>query len=207
MKSKLFAVVVLLFLLVTAAPAYAHQEVHINGYGIEIGWGSEPAIVGEPNSAEITVHGPDERPVTGLRLQVEIGFGDQVMDRKSLEPAFDEPGRYEADVIPTQPGTYTFRLTGRLGGKPVDRTFTSGPNTFSEVEPAGELQFPDKNQPTAGDLGARADRVDTRVQVLEAAARSARDDAKQATTIAWIAFAAGVIGISVGLFGMKRKAA
>ncbi len=186
--------------------ASAHESAKANGVEVVIGWGDEPALAGEPNAVEIIVEDQDGDPVTGVKLSVEVGFGQKVMERRALEPVFGEPGHYDTAIVPTRPGTYTFRLTGRLAGKAVDRTFTSGENTFDDVSPAQDIQFPEP-EPAAADLATANERTSQRVLALESRAKAAEDDASKATTIAWIAVGLGVLGVLSGLLGRRRKAA
>ncbi len=45
-------------------------------------------------------------------------------------------------MIPTQPGVYSFRITGAIDGVEINEVFTAGPETFSEVTPRTEIEFP-----------------------------------------------------------------
>jgi hypothetical protein len=193
-----FVLCAVMLSLAIAAPASAHQGAEINGVEIEVGWLIEPVIAGAPNAVILEAEDADN-----VKVSVEVGFGDRVMDKMALEPALDEPGLYQASIIPTAPGTYTFHMTGTLGGKTFDQTFTSGEKTFDDVTAPSEVSFPDQ-PPSQVELQQRADRVDQR---LIAAAAAAKDDAKSATTIAWIGVGLGALGILVGLFGRRRKQA
>ena len=163
---KLSLMLILVIVLALAAPALAHESRTTDG-GIEIvfGWSSEPAITGEPNGPEITLSLPGEHtedteesegehqegagghgsegstPVTDAELQVEVSFGDQTVTL-ALRPAFNEPGRYSADLMPMLPGDYTFRVFGTVGGMEINEVFTSADGKFSSVEPASDIQFP-----------------------------------------------------------------
>ena len=76
-----------------------------------------------------------------VSLSAEISFGDQIM-LLALEPVFGETGNYVADVIPTLPGDYSFRVFGTIGDTEVDEVFTSADGEFSSVEPATDILFP-----------------------------------------------------------------
>ena len=99
-----------------ATAALAHGEVEVGKYAVEIGFGTEPAYVGYPNSMEVIIHvaasgeGVDDAADT---LKAEVGFGDKTME-VTLEPNTDEdlggsPGDYRAPFIPTAPGDCTMR--------------------------------------------------------------------------------------------------
>jgi hypothetical protein len=67
-------------------------------------------------------------PVEGLEetVQVEIAAGNNTKVMQ-LEPAFGEPGAYEATFYPTVATTLTYRLFGTINNTPVDLTFTCTP--------------------------------------------------------------------------------
>ncbi len=169
---KRLALLIVFVLLVTAVfPALAHEHrTTDDGLELTFGWWSEPAISGEPNGPEIQVNlvaadgmedmameateeaegehaeGVEEAhaestPVEDAELQVEVTFGDQSRT-VALRPAWGQPGRYVADVMPMLPGDYRFRVFGTAGGFDIDETFDSADGGFSSVEPASDIQFP-----------------------------------------------------------------
>ena len=205
--------------------ALAHEGRSQGDLEMVVGFGTEPAYAGQPNSVQlILVH--DGEPVVDLgnTLEVEVSFGDQTQ-QFTLEPnfavgAFGEPGDYRAWFIPTRSGQYTFNFTGTIDGEDVDQTFTSGPQTFSDVEDPKQIQFP-VSDPTNGEL---AERIDQEVPRLTSATEEARavaagagedaqaaaDDASSAQTFAIIGLAVGVLGVALAagalLFARKRAA-
>ena len=80
-------------------------------------------------------------------LQVEVTHvpseSSKVMD---LRAVLNEPGHYAADLIPTAPGVYEFRVFGSAEGTPIDETFISrgGGGGFDDVRSAADLQFPER---------------------------------------------------------------
>ena len=156
------AAAVLLLLVITAPAAFAHVGRHIAGFDVEVGWATEPVLVGFPNGVFFEIHDEGGRPVTdvGDRLKVEVSFGDQKGPTLVFEPT-EEPGRYSAAIIPTRPGSYTFRLTGTVRGA----TFNS---TFDKVEQASEpadIKFPVKD-PSLGEIAALVERLGPRIDAL-----------------------------------------
>jgi hypothetical protein len=199
-----------MILLLSAGPAHAHEGRRLGDLEMEVGFGTEPALAGQPNSvALLLVH--DGEPVVDLgdSLDVEVSFGDQLQSFP-LEPFFEEgefgtPGDYRAWFIPTRAGQYEFHFTGTIDGEEVDETFTSGPDTFSDVESPSDLQFPVQD-PTTGELAELIDRevprltamvedATTKADAAVAAAATASDDASDARTL-------GVIGLVVGTLGL-----
>jgi hypothetical protein len=194
-----------------AAPALAHAELDVGPYTVAIGFGTEPAYVGFPNSLEVIVH---ERAsghaveTAANTLKSEVRFGDQTKEL-ALEPNFDEdsggsPGDYRAPFIPTSPGTYTFHIGGTIGSTDVDETVSSSPTTFASVTDPGSVQFP-AQVPSVTELSQKLDRVVPRVQARAvAAARGAKDDAGSAKTFGIIGMVIGAIGVVVGAVALVR---
>ncbi len=78
-------------------------------------------------------------------------------------------GDYEASLIPTVPGDYTFHLTGKIHDTAVDETATSSDSTFNAAGDPTDVQFPAK-VPTATEITTRLDRLDARVAAVASAA-------------------------------------
>jgi hypothetical protein len=220
-----FAITAVIGALVLPAPAaLAHEGRSQGDLEMVVGFGTEPAYAGQPNSVElILVH--DGEPVVDLgdTLDVEVSFGDETQGFP-LEPnfavgVFGEPGDYRAWFIPTRAGQYTFHFTGTIDGEDVDQTFTSGPRTFSDVEDPKQIQFPVQD-PTNGEL---AERIDQEVPRLASATEeagaaagaavddsgAAADDASSAQTFAILAIVVGALGLAVatGALLLARKRA
>jgi hypothetical protein len=143
----------------------------------------------------------------GDTLDVEVSFGDAEPLQLAFEPYFEvggfgTPGDYRAWFIPTAAGPYTFHLTGTVDDEEVDETFTSGPDTFSEVDSGADIQYP-VQLPATTDLVERIEResgrvadADEQVRAANAAAAAAADDAETARTIAIVAAAIGLLGVA-----------
>ena len=149
---------------VVAVPALAHETKEAGGYSFVVGWGLEPAYVGQMNSVQLIVtHKADGDPVNdpGARLSVTVSYGS-AETKMALTPTWSgdlgtgTPGEYRALLIPTAPGDYTFHVTGTIGGVKVDEKVTSSPKTFSPVEDAAEGAVPQQG------ARRRADRSATR---------------------------------------------
>ena len=85
------------------------------------------------------------------------------------------PGDYRAPFIPTQPGTYTFHVTGSVDGTDVDFSTTSGPKTFSDVVDPAEAMFPPVEAPSSADLAAKISAEAARTDEAVASAQNAAD--------------------------------
>lgn len=169
-RVRLAALLAVLVLAVAALaiPALAHEGREVGEYQIVFGWRVEPAYTGLFNGPEFTVtmhggeaheaeatpeaehsdmssdhHEEDSAAVEGLEdtLQIEVSYGGQTKLLR-LRAIFGEPGSYTADLIPTQPGDYSFRIFGTIGDTEIDETFSSTEGEFSSVEPVEDIQFP-----------------------------------------------------------------
>jgi hypothetical protein len=126
------------------APARAHGDLEFGDYVLEIGFLTEPALVGQPNGLDLIVTNHDTgEGVNGLAdsLHAEIIYGSQSLELP-LRPREAGDGAYTADVIPTEPGEYTWHIWGNIEGTEVDAELASGPNSFSDVEMPTAYAFP-----------------------------------------------------------------
>jgi hypothetical protein len=131
-------------LLSIATPqAFAHQrELYTIGgqdFLIVIGSLNEPIFVDDKSGVDLRVLRADPSnpmnssaagasPMEGLEqtIQVEIAAGNKTKVLQ-LEPAFGEPGAYEAAFYPTVPTTFTYRLFGTINNTPVNLSFACTP--------------------------------------------------------------------------------
>jgi len=181
-----------LTMIVGTGAAFAHEARDVRDHTLVVGFADEPVYTGQKSGLEFLVsHG--EEAVEGLEetLSASVTFGDQTRDLE-IEPRFGEPGWYQSVFFPTAAGPYTFRIFGEIEGEPFDESFTSGPDTFSEVQDVTGGQFPVQFPPT-GDV-----------------ARDAEAGANAATTstIALILGGAGLIAglVALGLALARRRA-
>jgi hypothetical protein len=110
--------------------------------------------------------------------------------------------------VPTAPGSYSFHVTGSIKGQAVDEKFTSGAETFGDMNDPADVQYPVK-QPTGAELASRLDRELPRLtQALAASQRDARDArgaASRAGIIAVVGVVVGILGLAVGVAGFRRR--
>lgn len=193
-------VVALALMVAVATPALAHEPRDTGGFHLVVGWGEEPPYTGIKNSVHVTVSeangGPPVTDVAGS-LQVEVMKGSETLTL-ALEANFGvgasgAPGDYRAGLIPTRPGTYTFRVIGSIRGHSVDESFTSSPATFDDVHDVAEIHFPAKD-PSTGQLATRMDReiprLASRTEVVEAV-----DRLDSVGNLAMVAMVAGGLGL------------
>jgi hypothetical protein len=137
------ALAVLISFLSVTPQAFAHERqlytIAGQDYLFVVGSLNEPIFVDDKTGVYLRVLTPDPNdpmnsnangtaPVEGLEetLQVELGAGN-VTKVLQLEPAFGEPGTYEAPFYPTVATTITYRVFGTINNTPVDLTFTCSP--------------------------------------------------------------------------------
>jgi hypothetical protein len=214
--------VVLAALAVT--PASAHAERTVGRYSFEIGFGTEPAYAGQPNSMQVLIS-RDGKPATDLAGQLDGLMGHVYYGKGAdaklenammpLEPYFGDdwgtPGDYRSFFVPTQAGTYTFHLKGKLGAQKIDLVVPSGPRTFGDVNDPAKAAFPSVKDPTTAQLAQRLDREATRMTGIAAAAtaaeRAAEDKAEQARLLAVGGLLVGLVGLVVGALAWGRRTA
>jgi hypothetical protein len=215
MRRTAFGAAVLGVLLVPllALPASAHGEHKVANYTFVVGFGTEPAYAGMTNSVQLTISN-NGKPVTDAKgLKVAVTTGDAEPKQMTLEPYFGEgwgeQGDYRAFFIPTAPGAYTFKITGTLGGKKVNQSYTSGKDGFDEVTDPAEVQYP-AVEPTGQQLTTRLERETARINAAMAAERQAADDeVAGARRMATVGLAVGALGllaaIGVGVLAHRRR--
>ena len=148
-------------------------------------------------------HG-DMVPVEGLEqtLQVEVThIGSGVSKSMRLSRVIGDPGHYRAGLIPTAPGHYRFRFFGTVEGNLVDESFESGPNTFSTVNPAGDLYFP-QSQATVREIEGAVRGAQSSAEGAQDAAIEASDNASAARMLGIAGIVLGVLGIGTGAAGL-----
>lgn len=147
--SSLGVLAALLLALIPLSSASAHEVRHVGNYTFIVGFLNEPAYANSQNAISLTLcngktceiaGGGDSGPVSNplndadKSLKAEVSTGGSSPLALTLTPVDGAPGKYTADFIPTKTGDYTFHFTGTLNGQKIDEKFTSGPNTFSQVE-------------------------------------------------------------------------
>jgi hypothetical protein len=198
--------------LVIQGTATAHEERKVGPYQLAVGWADEPTYVGFKNAVELLLKDAKGKPVVNLgdTLKVEVIFGDQKSGLLTLAPAFDveegfgTPGDYQASLIPTRPGTYTFHFVGSIKGQRVDQAFTSSEKTFDSPRAPSEVEFPAKD-PSTADLASRVERLGPRVDTAQASAAAGQAAAAQARSLSIVAVVLGVVSLFAAR-GRRRPA-
>ena len=128
--------------------AQAHVLKNFGPYTVALGWAHEPTYVGELNAVQVVVTDAGQAGHRHRGMATSRSSSASAARTPSpleLSPTYDEdtglgtPGDYEAPIVPTAPGDYTFHLTGKIHDQAVDETATSSDSTFdSAVETTGD---------------------------------------------------------------------
>ena len=202
-----------------AAPASAHTEKKAGRYSFVVGFGTEPAYAGQPNSMQVIIS-RDGKPATDLGGQLDGLMGHAYYGGKAdpkaenammpLEAHFGDgwgtPGDYRSFFVPSQAGAYTFALKGKVGTQKVNLVIPSGPETFGDVNDPAKTALPAVKDPSTAQLAQRLDREATRVNATVAAATAAqRDAAGQARMLAIGGLLVGAVGLVLGGLALARS--
>jgi hypothetical protein len=191
-----------------ATAVSAHVVKTVGPYQVAIGWLKEPTYVGQQNAVQVVIHDASGDAVDDLSpddLQVVVSTGGKESKPMPLAPTFDEdtglgiPGDYEAPIIPTAPGAYTFHVTGTIHQTTIDETVTSSESTFESAIAPTDIEFP-AAQPALGEVSTRFDRIDARVADAAAAADQSRSAATQALIAGLLLGGLGVLVGAVALY-------
>jgi hypothetical protein len=222
MRTLLGGAAVLVFLLPTAA--FAHEQRQVGAVQFTVGWQHEPTYAGSQNGVQLFLKDAKGKPIDDIgdppTLQVQVITGTQTSDPLPLAPSFDPDtglgthGEFDAAIIPTRAGDYTFHFTGTVDGQKIDEKFTSSEQTFDSVKEPTAVEFPAKD-PSTGDLATNVDRLNPRVDNAvtlagadKKAAASAADKASTAQTLGVVAIVLAVLlggsGLLAGLRARRR---
>ena len=153
-KLAIFGFIALLLTVGMVSPSFAHTTVEVEQYKIEVGWGTEPPVVGIRNDFVIKITEPGEtegsfKGVTNVFKNVEAtamyGGATKKIDINS-DP---RPGYYFSPVIPTKTGSYTIELKGDIRGTNIDIKIP-----VEDVEPTAVLDFPPTSSEGTADVAA-----------------------------------------------------
>jgi hypothetical protein len=186
--------VVVASLLLFSGRAYAHERRTVGPYQLVVGWLNEPAYVGLMNSLDLRV--TDTRttqPVAGLEksLTADAAAGGVAPFPLAISARFGTAGAYNGWIMPTAIGGYTFHIKGKIDTLDVDEKFTSGPNTFGDIEDTQAVQYPAK-VPVADALGKKLDAI--------------ASTADQTRLIALAALVLGLVAVGAAALAGRRRA-
>jgi hypothetical protein len=214
MTTRVFALVALLSILVLAgaSPALAHEARRVGRWNFVVGWGTEPAYAGFPNTVQLIITNTRDvgLPDLGDTLKVDVTSAGKTTSL-SFEPFFEAGefgtvGDYRAKIIPTRAGTYEFRINGTVKGDRIDQKFTCSETTFDCMADPSEVEFPAQDPANA----QLAERITQEAARVSARVKDANDSAKLAKTLGYVGIGLGVLALIVALVrggGSKKTAA
>ena len=166
MKFIALSLIALLFSVGITSQAFAHTTVEVDKFEIEVGWGTEPPVVGFRNDFVFQISEPGDNP--GLKVGIKNAFKNMSATAKFggvtkvLDIGSDpRPGHYFSHVIPTKTGSYAILLDGEIDGIPINVEIP-----IEDVESTAVLDFP----PTTGSSS------DQDVAALKSAVSSLQQD-------------------------------
>ena len=194
LKVVMTALIVLASLGIYSGRAYAHERRMVGPYQFVVGWLTEPAYLGQLNSLDLRITDTRQNPaapVSGLEktLTADVAAGGLTPFPLAVTARFGTAGAYNGVVMPTVKGTYTFHITGKIDTTNIDEKFTSGPNTFGDIEDTAAVQYPQK-VPVADELGKRLDSIQSGVD--------------QTRILAIVAIALAVVGLGGAALARRR---
>ncbi len=169
--------------------------------------GMPPEIGHEHEVEEVDV------PVEGLEDTIQFEITHVASGKSKTMPIrtlFRDPGHYTADLIPTAPGIYEFRLFGTIEGTEINEIFISrgGGGGFGDVEASQELQFPE-TLPEVREIEGAVRGAQSAAEGAFDKAVSADDSASTAKVFGIIGIVLGAVGIASGvggtMFAMRRR--
>ena len=223
MKKAALALALAIPILLTATlssssirPAYAHTATKAGDISMEIGWGTEPPLLGQLNTITVQVNKiSDGKPVANAfaNAKVTVIKGG---DSKDLDVLPGEAsGLYAGQIIPTQLGQITIHITGTIAGQKIDNQVQ-----IEDVVDTKTLNFPASGGSSQGipqdfvnqigstisDLNTRIDNATTSAQNATDAAQKAAQDIQTIKAESDRAYLVGMVGIGVGVAGIAIAA-
>jgi hypothetical protein len=196
-------------------PIFGHTTVEIEPYEIEVGWGTEPPVVGFRNSFVFEMSEPGETKgvKTGVlnafkNLEATAKFGGitKILDINS-DP---RPGHYFSNVIPTKTGSISIEIKGEINGVPVDVDVP-----IEDVESSAVLDFPPRSDSSSNqDIAAmknaltsmQKDVSELQSKITGTSSNNGKLDVGHTYNFAIFGLSLGAAGVILAIIAMiKRK--
>jgi hypothetical protein len=123
--------------------AFAHETFDFGNFTITPGWQTEPPLVNQLNSVEISVAekasgSADAVPVRNAFSNLEAGISSGGLTKPlDLQPQEESAGLYRALIIPTQVGSYSLVLSGKIENQTINAEVP-----IEDVEDIRKFAFP-----------------------------------------------------------------
>lgn len=216
MKKAAIALAFIVPLLIASVgfrPAFAHTEKTVGDIKFEVGWGVEPALVGQLNTIVIDVSRvSDGKPLTNALSSAEVTINKGGASKTLEVLPGEQAGSYVAELIPTQLGQYAVTISGTVAGQKVDTQIE-----VEDAEDTSKLNFPESSgNPNQGvpqqfieQTRSMITDLTSQVDDAKSAAQSAADSAKdvaETKSAADRAYLIGIVGIGTGVAGIAIAA-
>jgi hypothetical protein len=135
-------VVVVTICSIYIAQAFAHETFSFGNLSITPGWEVEPPLINQLNSIEINI---TRNEAEGNSVAVRNAFSNLDSSIKSggltkpldFEPQEESAGLYRAIILPTQVGSYSIVLIGRIDSQTINSELR-----IEDVDDTAKLAFP-----------------------------------------------------------------
>lgn len=182
---------------------YAHTSVNVEQYEIEVGWDTEPPVVGFRNAITYEIsESPSEGVKSGilnafknLQSTIRMGGVTKVLDIDSES----RRGHYFSKIIPTKTGTLVIELKGQINDVQVDVEIP-----LEDVEGTAVLDFPQASSSSSGQEVAALKNAMTSLQqdVTEIKSKIGSIDSNSSEFNTGNTYNFAVFGLSLGAVGV-----
>jgi hypothetical protein len=182
---------------------YAHTNVSVEQFEIEVGWDVEPPVVGFRNAivyeiSESVSEGSNKGIISAfknLQSTIKMGGVTKVLDINS-DP---RPGHYFSKIIPTKTGSLSIVLKGEINGVPIDIDIP-----IEDVETTAVLDFPKSTGSSSGQEVVALKNAMSSLQqdVTEIKSKISGMDSSSGEYNLESAYNFGVFGLSLGAAGV-----
>lgn len=191
---------------------YAHTEVKVEDYVIDIGWGDEPPVIGFRNFIVIKIQQEIDGELVGITdaFQNIDAFARSGGVSKELDVIEDsKPGYYSTKIIPTKTGTIAIKLLGELSETIIDVQIP-----VEDVENTSILDFPPSNTSSDQDIvslknsinSLQSDIINIKSKIDGIDLNSNQFDSESAFNFGLVGMATGIAGTVLAIFSvLKRK--
>jgi hypothetical protein len=219
MKKVVLPIVVLSLLITsfTSLPsASAHNECERGDIRVVGGWVSEPPLVGQLNGIELEITRiSSDQAIANALAQLEVTVKKGTLTKALEFLPTEEPGTYDAEILPTQTGQYAVVMTGTVAGQAYDCQVE-----IEDVEDTRQIEFPPATgnggnpippdflqqfQEAIADLSGQIDTAVTSSEEAKEAALAATESASELKSAADRAYLFGMAGIVIGVVALSRS--
>ncbi|MEM4391682.1 MAG: hypothetical protein QXG67_02725 [Candidatus Nitrosotenuis sp.] len=202
--NKFIAITGIVILTTGFYSAYAHVDVFVDPYDIEVGWREEPPLVNQQNAITYKIMKDGSGVTNAFRDMTATVKSGSVS--KQLEILSDvRTGHYYSKIIPTQMGPITVELRGTIAGVPINEQIT-----IEDVEDINLLAFPPTGASQLPDLvhlkNAMSSLQKDIAQIKSSGVDGSQTDVGKSYDYAVFALGIGAAGVVLAVVSLiKRK--